>query len=115
MVFAANPEDMELIWTFLSKDTHVFSSLTIDEMFGVPATLTSLSSLGWSLKVMASIGNCLTPADGTKLPFDLHDFFAFPAGAAIASRMSAVVVLPELLAKMSSLSQAGQAPSPPQT
>ena len=25
MVFAANPEEMELIWTFLSKDTHVFS------------------------------------------------------------------------------------------
>ena len=72
MVFAANPEEMELIWTFLSKDTHVFSSSTINELSGVRATLTSLSSLGWSLKVIACVGNCLSPADGMKLPFDLH-------------------------------------------
>ena len=109
MVFAANPVEMELIWTFSSKDTHVFSSSSVDEMAGVPTTFTSLSSLGWSLKVIACVGNCIFPADGSKPPCDLHDFFAFPAGASVACRVSAVVVLPELLAKMSSLSRADQA------
>ena len=60
-----------------------------------------LASVGWSLKLMACVGNSVLKQG----PYDLYDFFSFPAGAAVATRLGAVLVAPSLLAKMEALSK----------
>lgn len=105
--FALSHQQVQELWTFLAPEAHLLSTQSIDEIDQAGTLKMRLASLGWSLKLMACAGNSVLKQG----PYDLYDFFSFPAGAAVASRLGAVLVAPSLLVKMEVLSKL-QDPSP---